>query len=467
MKSLGKLYLLVGLILGISVIYAGTSSYKVQAAESVSISQTTGALLPKETLQLSIKGTTKKAVWSSDDKEIATVTQAGKVTAKEYGATTIKAKINNKTYECIVIVVDLSCIEVNYDVNVLTTNGGFIEIYAESSDYDEVMNYIDIDYKILDNPSAKIIKDKVDKARAVFTSYVDCEFEIEASFHGKKIGRYKFTSMQFPGFYEDKISLEAGDTGEIYVSLPYYYPFLEDITITSSDSSIAIAKPVKHADFDDTLVGYFCVKTFKAGSAVITVKIADTTRTFQVNVTGEKSTPLYDPVQAVKLGKFDGYTGNELKSVLYVYDFIHDYGLDSDKMKDSKKLEYIQSLFYYLYYVKNYYKQSWTCYGYISQVLQTSTGLDSSVSCAATVSYLLDSMNIPNYYCTGTYNGKSWAWNMVEADGTWVYLDAAGYLIEKRSSIISKSLWKGYKLDKKDKYTEQSEVGRDYYSLLY
>ncbi len=467
MKSLRKLFLFVGLILGVSVLYVGTSAVKVQAAESVSISQATGALLPKETLQLNLKGTTMKAVWSSDDKDIATVTQTGKVTAKEYGATTINAKVNNKTYECIIIVVDLSCIEVNYDVDVLTTNGGATEIYAESFEYDEVMDYIDVDYKILNNHNGKIIKDKVDKARAVFSSFEDGEFEIEASFHGKIIGSYEFTSIQFPGFYENKISLEAGDTGEVYVSLPYYYPLLEDITITSSDSSVAIVKPVKHADFDDTFVGYFCVKSLKAGSAVITVKIADTSRTFQVNVTGEKSIPLYDPVQAVKLGKFDGYTGNELKSVLYVYDFIHDYGLDSDKMKDSKKMDYIQSLFYYLYYVRNYYKQNWTCYGEISQVLQTSTGLDSSVSCATSVSFLLDSMNIPNYYCTGTYNGKNWAWNMVEVDGTWVYLDAAGYLIEKRSSIVNKSLWKGYKLEKKAKYSEQSEVGRDYYSLLY
>ncbi|MFT4143283.1 MAG: Ig-like domain-containing protein, partial [Mobilitalea sp.] len=403
MKSLRKIFLFAGLILGVSVLYAGASGVKVQAAEAVSISQTTGALLPKETLQLSIKGTTMKAVWSSDDKEIATVTQAGKVTAKEYGATTIKAKVNNKTYECIIVVVDISCIEVNYDVDVLTTNGGATEIYAESFEYYEVMDYIDIDYKILDNNSGKIIKDKVDKARALISFYEDGDFEVEASFHGKKIGSYEFTSIQFPGFYKDKISLEAGDTGEMYVSLPYYYPLLEDITIASSDSSVAIAKPVKHADFDDTFVGYFCVKALKAGSAVITVKIADTSRTFQVNVTGEKSTPLYDPVQAVKLGKFDGYTGNELKSVLYVYDFIHDYGLDSVKMKDSMKMDYIQSLFYYLYYVRNYYKQNWTCYGEISQVLQTSTGLDSSISCAATVSYLLDCMDIPNYYCTGSY----------------------------------------------------------------
>lgn len=49
-----------------------------------------------------MKGTKKKANWTSTNKKIATVTQKGKVTAKSTGTTKIIAKIAKKKYSCTV-----------------------------------------------------------------------------------------------------------------------------------------------------------------------------------------------------------------------------------------------------------------------------------------------------------------------------------------------------------------------------
>lgn len=468
MIRLKKFIFLLGILILIPGILTGFGSSKeVQAASKVSINQTQGFLLPGETLQLSITGTSKKVTWSSDDKEIASVTNKGKVTAKNYGAATINAKVGKETYKCIIVVVDTSCIDIFSDSDAYTTNGAPIEVYADSFEYDFFIRDMEIDYKIVGNHKGKTVPKT--KREAYVYSYEDGKFEVAASFHGKHIKSVKITSMKFPGLNTNSITLAAGETQAVHKDLtyPYYYPFLEDITVTSSDSSVAVAKPMQWANFRyNTVLGYFSIKALKAGTATISIKIVDTTHTLQVNVTGERQQPLYDPVQAVKLGKFNGYADNELKTLLYVYDFIHDYGLDSSDLSDMDRMAYVERLFYYFKMVNSYYKFNWASYGDISRVLLLFRELDSSISCAETVSFLLDCMEIPNYYCTGTYNGVSWAWNQVQVDGKWMYLDAAGYMIEERPSIISNDLWGGYQLDKKVKFSDQAIEGKDYFSLI-
>jgi uncharacterized protein YjdB len=58
----------------------------------------------EETYQLKITGTNKKAKWSTSNKNIATVSQKGKVTAIKIGKAVITAKVNGKELKCNVIV---------------------------------------------------------------------------------------------------------------------------------------------------------------------------------------------------------------------------------------------------------------------------------------------------------------------------------------------------------------------------
>ena len=53
-----------------------------------------------KTYTLKVKGTKKKAKWTSSKKSVATVSKKGKVTGKKRGSATITAKIGKKKYKC-------------------------------------------------------------------------------------------------------------------------------------------------------------------------------------------------------------------------------------------------------------------------------------------------------------------------------------------------------------------------------
>lgn len=73
---------------------------EVHAASKVKISKSKATVIKDMTLQLKVKGTKKKAKWSSSKKSVATVSKKGKVTAKKAGKATITAKIGKKKYTC-------------------------------------------------------------------------------------------------------------------------------------------------------------------------------------------------------------------------------------------------------------------------------------------------------------------------------------------------------------------------------
>ena len=75
------------------------STISVEAA-SVKMNVTKKTLYVKKTYTLKLKGTKKKAKWSSSNKSVATVTSKGKVTAKKKGTATITAKVGSKKYTC-------------------------------------------------------------------------------------------------------------------------------------------------------------------------------------------------------------------------------------------------------------------------------------------------------------------------------------------------------------------------------
>lgn len=72
----------------------------IQAEAAVKISATKKTLYVGQSTTLKVTGTKKKVKWSSTNKKVATVTQKGKVKAKQAGITTIKAVVAKKVLKC-------------------------------------------------------------------------------------------------------------------------------------------------------------------------------------------------------------------------------------------------------------------------------------------------------------------------------------------------------------------------------
>lgn len=100
MKKISIVLLLFALILLLPV--------PAQAAASIRLNTKSVTLNLKKkkttTLKATIKGTSKKAKWTSSNKQVATVSQKGKVTARKAGKTIITAAVGNKKAKCTITV---------------------------------------------------------------------------------------------------------------------------------------------------------------------------------------------------------------------------------------------------------------------------------------------------------------------------------------------------------------------------
>lgn len=76
------------------------TSTAVYAASKIKLNKTKATVKKGAALQLTLKGTKKKAKWSSSNKKVAVVNSNGKVTAKAKGTATITAKVSKKQYKC-------------------------------------------------------------------------------------------------------------------------------------------------------------------------------------------------------------------------------------------------------------------------------------------------------------------------------------------------------------------------------
>ena len=76
-----------------------------QAAKTA-INKKNVIVLKSKTVQLKVKGTSKKVSWITSNKNVARVSDKGKVTAKNPGTANITAKIGKKKYQCKVTVPD-------------------------------------------------------------------------------------------------------------------------------------------------------------------------------------------------------------------------------------------------------------------------------------------------------------------------------------------------------------------------
>lgn len=96
----------------------------VEAATKVKLNKTKVTLYVGKSVQLKVKGTTKKVTWKSSNKKVATVTSKGKVTAKKKGKATITAKVSGKKYTCKVTVKEVALKSISLNKTSLTLEKG-------------------------------------------------------------------------------------------------------------------------------------------------------------------------------------------------------------------------------------------------------------------------------------------------------------------------------------------------------
>lgn len=99
MKTTTKRIATIVLILVMSIM----SALPVSAKARIKLSKTSLTMRPAQTKVIKLKGTSKKAKWTSSNKKVAVV-KNGKITAKKAGKAVITAKIGKKKYKCKVVV---------------------------------------------------------------------------------------------------------------------------------------------------------------------------------------------------------------------------------------------------------------------------------------------------------------------------------------------------------------------------
>ena len=108
MKRIGKkLLFAIAMIFTLSMVAPEvvpiTTATTVEAA-SVKLNYKKLTLYKGQKKQLKIKGTKKKAKWSSNKKSVVSVDKKGKITAKKKGTAVITVKAGKKTVKCKVTV---------------------------------------------------------------------------------------------------------------------------------------------------------------------------------------------------------------------------------------------------------------------------------------------------------------------------------------------------------------------------
>lgn len=95
------------LVVPIVIPYSGIT--QTAEAATIHLSSSNRTMVKGQKVTLKISGTTKKILWSSTKKSIATVSSKGIVTAKSIGSATITAKVSGNKYKCVISVKKKSC----------------------------------------------------------------------------------------------------------------------------------------------------------------------------------------------------------------------------------------------------------------------------------------------------------------------------------------------------------------------
>jgi hypothetical protein len=422
------------------------------AASTTAISSTSAYLVKGETTTLKMTGTSQKAVWSSSNTKVATVTSTGKVTGVSYGSATIKAIIDKKTYSCKVIVVDYSEIYVEPSDTTIVIGGNGVTLNPGSNKYSEaVIKKLALTYKVSGNTGVKI------SSNGLVTATKSGKFTVTAYVHGKKIWTSSMQAEEFVGFTESEVSIDTESSKEIKFAAGFK-PDYQRVEISSTDTNIAEAEVAYSVDDLEHCYGILINTGIDDGRATITVSIGGVKKQIEV-ITGLGVTVL-PPVEAVKNNDFTGYSGNSLKTLKWVREFIDSNNLMSDTMSDREKITIIQD-----YFTRTYESNMdvTTYSGSISSILFNGIFAIGG-NCGPytdTVCFLCECINIDVYYCSGTADNGSGggyiahAWNKVKVDGTWYYIDAYwNAALKSHAYFLSETLWTDHKLYEEGHYSD-------------
>lgn len=428
----------------IGVIFTNQSLTVSASTKSTAISLNTAStyLTKGETTTLKISGTSKKITWTSLNKNIATVTNSGKVTAVGYGSAFINASVNNKSYKCKIIVINPAKIAFEPAYTTVFVNGVAVSLNPVSNIYTATeIKTIGISYKVTGNATVKV------SSTGMVTATSAGEFKIIASVHGKKIQDITMNAIAYDGFTAPDLWLETNI--EEYVGFAKdILPLMSDVEIISTNNEIAVAEKSYHIDLNSNYKrceGIY-VKGIKEGTCYIKVTIAGITKDLKV-VVGDGNEKL-DPVDAIKNNNLSGYTGKELTTLTAVRKLLEDNNLFSTALSDRDKVKILQNYLNSTYSGK-FYDETYT--DLISGVILTGSGVCASY--AETFSFLSECIGIEVYYCIGSADNRSGygfaghAWNKVKLDGTWYYIDPywnAG--LNSFKYFLSENLWEDHRL---------------------
>lgn len=149
MKRLKRIYRMIAIVIMLSVLSPSmlpiSDAAVAEAATTIKISKKTLTLEVGKSSTLKITGTKSKVTWSSSSKTVATVSTAGKVTAKKVGTATVTATVNKKKYTCKVTV--------KAPVNPYITNAPFSAQEAVFGKFNMVFpkDWTHTDMNLLDN----------------------------------------------------------------------------------------------------------------------------------------------------------------------------------------------------------------------------------------------------------------------------------------------------------------------------
>lgn len=94
----------ISMLLSVCLITGTLATADTSSAATIKLNKTKYSMYTGSSVTLKVKGTSKKATWTSSKRKVATVTSKGKVTALKKGKAKITAKVNGQKLRCTITV---------------------------------------------------------------------------------------------------------------------------------------------------------------------------------------------------------------------------------------------------------------------------------------------------------------------------------------------------------------------------